>query len=55
MDALHALAFVMQELTWNARTTGEAFDTKQYVERAKRYVETALQHPEIVCVFKPQE
>src|SRR2546425_12879691 len=48
MDALHALAFVMQELTWNARTTGEAFDTKQYVERAKRYVETALQHPEIV-------
>jgi len=53
-DALHALAFVMQELTWNAKTTGEAFDTKQYIERAKRYVETALQHPEIVCSFKPQ-
>ena len=48
MDALHAIAFVMQEQTWNAKTTGEAFDMKQYVERAKTYVENVIQHPEIV-------
>jgi hypothetical protein len=48
MDALHAIAFVFQEQNWNAKTTGEAFDSKQYVERARQYVDTVIQHPEMV-------
>ena len=48
LDALHALAFVMQEQSWNAKSAGAVFDTKQYVERAKQYVENAIAHPEII-------
>jgi hypothetical protein len=48
IDALHALAYVMQEQTWNAKNAGAAFDTSQYVVRAKQYVENVIAHPEIV-------
>jgi hypothetical protein len=48
VDALHALGYVMQEQTWNAKNAGAAFDTAQYVVRAKQYVENVIAHPEIV-------
>jgi hypothetical protein len=48
LDALHALAYVMQEQSWNEKTTGEAFDLKQYVQRARQYVENVMAHPEIL-------
>ena len=48
LDALHALANVMQEQTWNAKSAGGAFDTQQYVERATQYVENVIKHPEII-------
>lgn len=48
IDALHALAYVMQEQTWNAKNAGAAFDTAQYVARAKQYVENVIAHPEII-------
>jgi hypothetical protein len=48
MDALHAIAFVLQEQNWNAKTTGMAFDQKQYVERAKRYVQNVIEHPDLI-------
>jgi hypothetical protein len=48
LDALHALAYVMQEQSWNAKTVGGTFDPKQYVERAKQYVENVIVHPEII-------
>src|SRR5436190_11205819 len=46
IDALHALAYVMQEQTWNAKNEGASFDTVQYVQRAKQYVENVIAHPE---------
>jgi len=46
MDALHALAHVLQEQTWQAKTTGGAFDTKAYVERAKTSVQALLENRE---------
>ena len=52
MDALHAIAFVMQEQTWHAKTAGVDFDMKQYVERAKAYVQNATQHPDIVRTLR---
>ena len=48
IDALHALAYVMQEQSWNAKNAGASFDTTQYVERAKQYVENVIVHPEIL-------
>jgi len=48
VDAMHAIAFVMQEQTWHAKNTGADFNMNQYIERAKAYVENVLQHPEIV-------
>ena len=48
LDALHALAYVMQEQSWNAKNNGGSFDTKQYVERARQYVENVIAHPEIL-------
>jgi hypothetical protein len=52
MDALHAIAFVMQEQTWNARNSDEPFDMAQYVQRARRYVDTVLEHPELIRALK---
>ena len=48
MDALHAIAFVLQEQSWNAKTAGTAFDQKQYVDRAKRYVENVIERPDLM-------
>ena len=48
INALHALAYVMQEQSWNAKNAGASFDTGQYVERAKQYVENVIAHPEIL-------
>ncbi len=48
MDALHAIAYVLQEQNWNAKTAGIAFDQKQYIERAKRYVDNVVEHPDLI-------
>jgi Domain of unknown function (DUF1841) len=48
MDALHAIAFVLQEQSWNAKTAGVAFDQKQYIERVKQYVKNVIEHPELI-------
>ena len=48
IDAMHVIAFVMQEQTWHARNSNSDFNMKQYIERAKAYVEDVLQNPEIV-------
>ena len=48
MDALHAIAFVLQEQNWNAKTAGVEFNQKQYVERAKRYMDNVIEHPELI-------
>jgi len=45
MDALHTISFVFQEQTWSAKAAGAGFDCRQYVERAKRYVENVIAHP----------
>jgi hypothetical protein len=48
MDALHTLAFVLQEQTWHAKNTGEPFDVKRYIERAKSSVQTILENPKFI-------
>jgi Domain of unknown function (DUF1841) len=48
IEALHALAYVMQEQTWNAKNAGATFEVGQYVVRAKQYVENVIAHPEMV-------
>src|SRR5262245_34199135 len=48
MDALHAIAFVLQEQMRNAKNDGVAFDQNQYIERAKRYVENVIEHPDLM-------
>jgi hypothetical protein len=48
MDALHAIAFVLQEQTWNAKTNGADFDIKAYVDRVKSTLQSALDHPELI-------
>jgi Domain of unknown function (DUF1841) len=45
IDAMHAIAFAMQEQTWHARDTNSDFNMKQYIERAKAHVENVLQDP----------
>jgi hypothetical protein len=42
MDALHAIAYVLQEQNWNAKTAGVDFDQTRYIERTKRYVESVM-------------
>jgi len=46
--ALHVIAHVLQEQTWNSNTTGEAFDVNRYIERTRQYVASVIQHPEFV-------
>jgi Domain of unknown function (DUF1841) len=48
MDALHTIAFVLQEQTWNAKNNGVGFDQSQYVERVKQYMENVIAHPELM-------
>jgi Domain of unknown function (DUF1841) len=48
MDALHAIAFVLQEQTWHAKNTGEPFDLKKYVDRAKSSVQGILENPKLI-------
>ena len=48
MDALHAIAHVLREQNSNAKGTGEDFDAKKYVEKARKYVEMVLEHPEFL-------
>ncbi len=45
MDALHAIAPVLQERTRNARNRGESFDVNNYIERAKSVVQMLLDNP----------
>ena len=48
MDAIHAIAYVLQEQNWSAKTAGVDFDQKQYVDRALRYVDNVIEHPELL-------
>jgi hypothetical protein len=48
MDALHVIAFVLQEQTWNAKTNGEPFNMDQYVDRVRTSVQNALAQPEFI-------
>jgi hypothetical protein len=34
--------------TWNAKTSGVPFDQKQYIERARRYMENVIEHPDLM-------
>jgi uncharacterized protein DUF1841 len=52
IEALHALAYVMQEQSWNAKNAGAAFDAAQYVVRAKQYVENVIAHPEMIRTLR---
>ncbi len=44
-DALHQLAFVLQDVTWQAKTNSQDLDMKHYVEKARQYVRTVLSQP----------
>jgi len=48
MDALHAIAFVLQEQTWNAKSSGGGFDTKAYIDRVKTCVHTLIENPKFI-------
>jgi hypothetical protein len=48
MDALHAIAFVLQEQTWQAKSSGASFDTKGYIERVRTCVQTLIENPTFV-------
>jgi hypothetical protein len=48
MDALHAIALVLQEQTWDSKNTGKPFDIKKYVERAKSSVQVILDNPRFI-------
>ncbi len=52
MDALHAIAYVLQEQTWHAKTSSAPFDTKAYVERAKTAVQALLENREAILKNK---
>src|SRR5436190_12962413 len=52
MDALHAIAYVLQEQTWQAKTSGGPFDTKAYIERAKTAVQALLDNRESILKTK---
>ena len=48
MDALHSIAFVLQEQTWHSKNTGAPLDIKMYVERAKSSVQAILENPKFI-------
>ena len=48
MDAIHTIAFVLQEQTWHSKNTGTPFDIKTYVERAKSSVQAILENPKFI-------
>ena len=48
MDALHAIAFVLQEQTWNAKNSGRSFDIQSYVEKVQSSIETFIEHRELL-------
>ena len=48
MDALHAIAHVMREENWSNKGSGEAFDTKRYIDKVQKYADTVIEHPEFL-------
>jgi len=52
MDAVHALSFVLQEQTWNAKAAGTGFDRQLYVELATQYVENVIAQPDLIGGLK---
>jgi hypothetical protein len=52
MDALHAIAFVLQEQTWQAKNTGVSFDMNDYVQRVKSNVQAVLQNPKLIRISR---
>jgi hypothetical protein len=53
MDALHVIAFVLQEQTWHSKNTGALMDIKKYVERAKSSVQAILENQGSYEAAKP--
>jgi len=52
MDALHTIAFVLQEQTWQAKTNGGPFDMNAYVDRVRTCVQTLVENPRLVRTSK---
>jgi hypothetical protein len=48
MDALHAIASVLQEENWHSKNTGNPFDIQKYVEHAKSNVQAILDKPRYI-------
>lgn len=48
MDALHVLAFVLQEQTWQSKNAGAPFDMATYLARAKSKVQAILENPKLI-------
>jgi hypothetical protein len=46
-DALHQLAFVLEDVTWQAKTKGQNVDMQQYIEKAKAYTQSVLCQPKL--------
>ena len=46
-DALHQLAFVLQDVTWHAKTNGHSLDMQQYIKKAKEFVQSVLCQPKL--------
>jgi Domain of unknown function (DUF1841) len=52
MDAIHAIAFVLQEQTLQAKNTGVSFDMKDYVQRVKSNVRAILENPKLIRISR---
>lgn len=48
MDALHVIAFVLQEQTWHSKNAGASLDMKAYVERVKSSVQAVFENPKLI-------
>ena len=46
-DALHQIAFVLEDVTWQAKTRGQSLDMQQYIEKAKGYTQSVLCQPKL--------
>ena len=50
MEALHVIAFALQEQTWSVKESGGAFDMAAYVGRVQASVETFLGNRQLTRV-----
>ena len=47
VEALHQIAFVLQDVTWQAKTSGQSLDVQEYVDKTTEYIESILLHPKL--------